>query len=228
MDKRCKAAVYGWIRENYKQTFLDDIANIIYQFYLMTINSTILSLDEQISLLNLLFDRIKQESDIKSMNTTLLYRGSEHEFSSHKFHELCDNKGPTISIFHNKNNHVFGGYATQSFVKEGQTVDDTAFLWMIRPKAKIFEFKFKEKKSYKKIALWNNEWFGPKYGNGEDLWVGDCLKNNGCYSSAFKFDPHEICGGKKQGSEHSIYSFEVKDYEVFSVSFDQPLHSNKL
>ena len=28
----------------------------------------------------------------------LLYRGSENRFSSLKFHELCDYKGPTLSI----------------------------------------------------------------------------------------------------------------------------------
>ena len=215
MDARCKAAVYGWIRENYKETFLDDIVNIIYQFYLITIDSNILSLDEQISLFNLLFDRIKQQKDIKSMNTKLLYRGSENRFSANKFHELCDNKGPTVSIIHNEHNHIFGGYVTKPFSRlEEKVVDKTAFLWMIRPKIKLIEFKKEDKQ---KIALWNEDDYGPKYGRGEDIWVGDRGRNNGCYSCSFEFDAAALCGDKSNQSV--IYNFGVKDYEVFSISF---------
>ena len=121
MDKRSKAAVYGWIRENYEGVFLDDISHIIHQFYLIRIDSIILTSDEQIKLYNLLFDRIKTQKknhNITSMDTKLLFRGSEHGFDRRKFHEICDNEGPTVTIIHSENDHVFGGYVSISFDKD--------------------------------------------------------------------------------------------------------------
>ena len=42
------------------------------------------------------------------------YVGSEHKYASSKFHELCDNKGPTVTIV-KSNNYFFGGYADHSW-----------------------------------------------------------------------------------------------------------------
>ena len=58
MDVRQRHTVYGWIRENYAGSFLDDIINIIFIFYQIKLNSNILSADEQDSLLNLLLDAL--------------------------------------------------------------------------------------------------------------------------------------------------------------------------
>ncbi len=35
----------------------------------------------------------------KVMEITLLYRGSVHGWTAKDFHDNCDNKGPTISLF---------------------------------------------------------------------------------------------------------------------------------
>lgn len=42
----------------------------------------------------------------------LLYRGTRDTFKAAKFHELCDNKGATISIIKSKCGKVFGGYTS--------------------------------------------------------------------------------------------------------------------
>eukprot|EP00347_Sterkiella_histriomuscorum_P008412 403345192 len=42
----------------------------------------------------------------------LLFRGSTHGFTASKFHELCDNQGPTISFILSEQGQVFGGYAS--------------------------------------------------------------------------------------------------------------------
>ena len=216
MDKRTKSAVYGWIRENYEGVFLDDITDIIYQFYLIRINSNILSSDEQIELYNLLFDRKKTQKNnhnIKSMDTKLLFRGSEHGFDRKKFHEICDNQGPTVTIIHNENDHVFGGYVSISFDKDAGKADDpTAFLWIVRPIVKVYGLT--DEYSNGESALWNSPYFGPKFGRGEDLWVGG--SHNGCHPTTFEFDATELTGST---DVDDFYSFDVKEYEVFSVSF---------
>ncbi len=41
----------------------------------------------------------------------LLYRGTRDTFESSKFHSICDDKGPMISLIKCENDRVFGGYS---------------------------------------------------------------------------------------------------------------------
>ena len=45
----------------------------------------------------------------------LLYRASEHQYTSKSFHECCDDKGPTLVIIKSSGGWIFGGYTTQSW-----------------------------------------------------------------------------------------------------------------
>ena len=46
----------------------------------------------------------------------LLYRASEHDYTSKSFHEYCDKvKGPTLVIIKSSGGWIFGGYTTQSW-----------------------------------------------------------------------------------------------------------------
>ena len=50
----------------------------------------------------------------------LLYRSSEHEYTSKSFHECCDDKGPTLVIIKSSGGWIFGGFTTQSWKGEGE------------------------------------------------------------------------------------------------------------
>lgn len=48
----------------------------------------------------------------------LLYRGSRDGWLSSKFHELCDEKGPTVTfikVVNTYGKYIFGGYTDQSW-----------------------------------------------------------------------------------------------------------------
>ena len=47
---------------------------------------------------------------MKVLTLKLLYRGSKHGWEASKFHELCDEKGPTITVMRSKAGRVFGGF----------------------------------------------------------------------------------------------------------------------
>ena len=49
----------------------------------------------------------------------LLYRSSEHEYTTESFHEFCDNKGPTLIVIKSSGGWIFGGYTTQSWSGDG-------------------------------------------------------------------------------------------------------------
>ena len=84
MAERQKLIVYGYVRSNYNEQFINDIIDIIYKYYLITIASNILNEDEKRQFMNFLCDRLKQQIQyqlINDMNTELLYRASDHDFS---------------------------------------------------------------------------------------------------------------------------------------------------
>ena len=212
MEQKQRKAVYGWIRENYGDSFLNDIADIIYNFYRLILDSKILSEDEKIEFVHFLYDSLKQQNNhktanIKSLDTQLLFRGSEHNFAAAEFHKYCDNKGPTITIIYNEHNRIFGGYVTKSWISESiGIIDPTAFLFTIRPKLTYIGFNNDETK----MGIWPNEVHGPIFGRC-DIFIDDECRYNSTDSRIFKFD-------NKLLNPSSIRKFEVKEYEVFSVN----------
>lgn len=76
----------------------------------------------------------------------LLYKISRDGGSAEKFHELCDNKGPTVTIFYNTDNNVYGGYLSLSWQSSGDWITDTSsFLFQLYSNSKwkpnVFQLK---------------------------------------------------------------------------------------
>jgi hypothetical protein len=46
----------------------------------------------------------------KRLITTLIYRGSVNGWSFREFHNICDSKGPTITLYKVKDGDCIGGY----------------------------------------------------------------------------------------------------------------------
>jgi len=99
-----------------------------------------------------------------------LYRGTRDTFTAPKFHELCDNKGPTLSIIKSKDGKVFGGYTSASWSSvRGYKKDEKAFLFSLSSKIK---YKAKD-------PAQNKVGHTPEYlivfGKPNDLWLkADC------------------------------------------------------
>ncbi|XP_062580368.1 uncharacterized protein LOC134242299, partial [Saccostrea cucullata] len=68
----------------------------------------------------------------RACNLVLLYKVSRDGGSAEKFHKLCDNKGPTVSVFYNKDNNVYGGYLSETWgASNGWCTDQNAFLFKL-------------------------------------------------------------------------------------------------
>ena len=207
MSQRQKDAVYGYVRLEYGDLFIKEIIDIIYEFYLLYIGSNILNSEEEESLINLLYDTIKSQKGyekIKSIQTKLLFRASEHDYNSRKFHELCDGQGATVTIIHNEHDYIFGGYISESWPKilkygEKWSPDWNAFLFVIRPNCKCFELKEEHKNSDYKEVIYSDITYGPVFGEGCDIFITDrCHENkfNGGVPSSFTHTKQELYGGR--------------------------------
>lgn len=75
----------------------------------------------------------------KISHIALLFRATEHAFSSKIFHKKCDLKGPTIVLIKADNDKIFGGYSTNSWTSPFQCSFYSA------PKSFLFSFDRKKK-----------------------------------------------------------------------------------
>ena len=78
---------------------------------------------------------------LKKIKAELLYRLSENGESYSTFHELCDNKGPTLTLFHVNDGNIVGIYTPLSWdSKSGWKNDNDTFI-----------FNLNKEQKYKKI-----------------------------------------------------------------------------
>jgi len=78
----------------------------------------------------------------KSINAHLLYRLSENGENISKFHELCDNKGATLTLFHIKDGNIVGIYTPLSWDTTSKWKNDMeTFVFNLNKKIKCEKIK---------------------------------------------------------------------------------------
>ena len=74
----------------------------------------------------------------KNFECKLIYDAKENGDKVSKYHSLCDNKGPTLTIFTTSDDLTFGGYLSVSFNENsGWIHDENAFLFSLNPDEKF-------------------------------------------------------------------------------------------
>lgn len=235
MEQRARDTVHGFVRLNYDGSFIIEITEIIYQYYLIKIASKILNEIEQISFMDLLYHRLRQQqnANLKYIHTELLFRASDIERKSWQsdpeyyeiFHKAVSEKGPTITIISNQYNHIFGGYLskskkTPSSFSDTKIDDPNAFLFVIRPSLKCFGFK-KEYEEIGRYACTSYDDMGPIFGKGWDIHVQtyqheDNIIKAGGQSGSFNYSPMELFGVKDANANRT----RVVDFEVFAIKIE--------
>ena len=224
MEPRQRDIVNGYIKSNYIESIPMEIVEMIYTFYLLVIESNILTSTEQFSLYDLLYDVLAKQTPNKkiiNLSMKLLYRASDNEYSSRIFHEKCNNQGPTICIMHNEYDYIFGGYTSISWNLDGEyyMADPTSFLFIIRPTVEYVGLKETEKSGDR--AIWSDGGFGPVFGKGNDVCIyNKCheSKYNSLRSVTYDIDIKKMCG--VEPDTYSRAEFIVKDYEVFAIEIE--------
>ncbi|KAL4224202.1 Interferon induced protein 44 [Mactra antiquata] len=103
-----------------------------------------------------------------SKQFTLLYAITRDGCNPNTFHQLCDNKGPTVTVLYNQQGSVYGGYTNINWSGNvGHKTDAGAFL---------FQLKFDNKKTLSKFPsngngndMYSRQNYGPTFGGGHDL-----------------------------------------------------------
>ena len=149
----------------------------------------------------------------------LIYRGSRDGFLSKNFHEKCDNKGPTITLYKNNNGFIFGGYAAISWTNDGKYhAAPDCFIFTLtnihNTEPTIFPTNNKDQGTY------HNSSNGPTFGEGCAISLStDFINNNS--SSDFPCRYKDVLGKGKSvftsDPNNNNGSFRIKEIEVFKI-----------
>ena len=147
-------------------------------------------------------------------NMELLYRGTRDGMSAEVFHNKCNNKGPTISLFKNEKGYIFGGYASVDWQGPSEYVYRSApdsFIFTLTNMYNIPPTKFPN--SNTNDSIYDNSSFGPAFGSS-DISIGfssNIARFNYCYKDVL---------GKGysifKGDNDNCY-FNLKEIEVFKL-----------
>ena len=149
-------------------------------------------------------------------NMELLYRGSRDGMSGEAFHNKCNNKGPTISLFKNEKGYIFGGYASidwQSTSSQTYRSAPDSFIFTLTNMYNISPTKFPN--SNTNYSIYDNSSNGPAFGGGQDIRIG--------FNSTYTNFPHSY--KDVLGKGYSIFKgdndnkdFNLKEIEVFKLT----------
>eukprot|EP00347_Sterkiella_histriomuscorum_P011424 403372508 len=160
----------------------------------------------------------QQISEYSNKQYKLLYCGSRDGFNAYKFHQLCDNKGPTVSFILSEYGLVFCGYtsiswASSSYIDQWHS-DPTAFVFSLSKRSihKQYQNQHKAVQNYKdSMCLF-----------GYDIVISDnCDKNRNSYCNLGY--TYELPNGYEYGSDESRSylagqkKFKVLEIQVYSL-----------
>ena len=152
----------------------------------------------------------------------LLYRGTRDGFGESDLHRTCDNKGKTLVLIKNTSGHVFGGFASISWIN---TSSDT---WKQAPGSFIFTLtnmhgiqptKFNLNNENNDRAICHDKDYGPTFGN-YDLYIRTNCNINTNSGSNFPYTYNDTTGKGNSvfTSSTSTGYFQVQEIEVFKVN----------
>ena len=157
--------------------------------------------------------KIYEWSGAKSLE--LLYRGSRDGMYSKNFHEKCDDKGPTITLFRNDKGNIFGGYLPVSWKNNGGYLNENrCFIFTLTNIYNIQPTKFQSK------GGGNDVYFGD--GNGPcfyDTWnYEDFINRSEAYFGDYYQDTtgkgNSMFTGNSNNNERKIILNEVEVYKI--------------
>lgn len=156
---------------------------------------------------------------------TLLYKASRHGCSATNFHNICNNKGPTVTILYNNDEFIYGGYTSLSWKSVGLfQPDNNAFLFRLYQNGNWKPVKMPVKNA--QHAIYDIATYGPTFG-AYDLHT---------FSSTVNFDgtTFNLNGNTNFGVSYTMngenYSaiansnLRVRDIEVYLVEGKYDFH----
>ena len=150
----------------------------------------------------------------------LLYRGTRDGSGANVFHNKCDNQGPTICLFKNEKNNIFGAYTSVSWTSNSKwNTDYNSFLFTLTNIHGIGPTKYPISQ-YHENAVYHNSGYGPTFGGGHDLYICNNYLNNNSSYAALGSSYADILGKGNSifSGDNNTNSLKLKELEVFKLT----------
>ena len=150
----------------------------------------------------------------------LIYRGSRDGSSSKVFHTKCDNQGPTICLFQNEKNYIFGGYSSTPWTineENGWKKSKDNFIFTLTNIFSTIPTKFPVNNFI--FSTYNDSEYGPYFGYTDILIYKD-YKNFDCQSNFTSSYTDTLGKGKSIFTgdfNNENNKFKIKEMEVFKL-----------
>ena len=176
---------------------------------LQKINSNI---KEQISIPPIIQKVSSQWMSNPIKSTILLYKASNNGWNVNIFHQLCDNKGPTITIAKLQNGGIIGAYSPISWgLNSGYIYNMETFLFDNNTKYTTAQSAW----GPGQYAIYQGSNYGPTFGGGFDFSVNQStLTNNAFTYSNNGKGPLGVSGPPS----YSYNNYQLIDLEVYSIT----------
>eukprot|EP00928_Gymnodinium_smaydae_P025392 TRINITY_DN2022_c4_g1_i1.p1 TRINITY_DN2022_c4_g1~~TRINITY_DN2022_c4_g1_i1.p1 ORF type:complete len:483 (-),score=73.21 TRINITY_DN2022_c4_g1_i1:418-1866(-) len=154
----------------------------------------------------------------------LLFRGSRDGFTASAFHSKCDNQGATVIVALGGDGYIFGGFSDVPWTSSGSKIP--------APNAFVFEIAGEYVDEPHKVKLgiegqigvvFDHANYGPQFGSAPELRLNNSIGRSTTatickpFLSRDKFTNPLPADYRTQA--HGVSSEEVKDYEVYKVSW---------
>ena len=153
---------------------------------------------------------------IGNKNMTLLYRGTRDGSKSNVFHNKCDNQGPTLCLYKNDKDNIFGGYASIPWTNNGggKPAPDT-FIFTLSNIYNIQPTKFNLKIDKNGVYHHPNE--GPVFGN-DAIYIDKDFKGKSNISDfPDNFEDNTKKGNSIFTGKEKNLNLDIKEIEVFKL-----------
>ena len=149
----------------------------------------------------------------------LLYRGSRDGSLSKNFHEKCDNQGPTLILYRNDKESIFGGYSSISWTNEGNYKKaPDCFIFTLNNIHNTEPYKFQVKNENE--GVYHNINDGPTFGSHCDIYIRDDFKNKDSKSD-FPCRYQDKLGKGRSiftgDSNNSNTNIKINEIDVFKI-----------
>ena len=161
----------------------------------------------------------------KIKNIEMIFRASEYNFSSKKFHEFCDKKFPTLILIRTNKNKYFGGFTTAAWLSAKDDLNYEKWKYFSAPTSFLFSLdkntKYELINSVDSEAICCDISYGPTF--GYDLIICDeCnkMEKSIChlgwnYKLTDETNSNTVLAGEKY--------FLIEEYEVFVLTFQKTI-----
>jgi len=147
-------------------------------------------------------------------NMELLFRGTRDGMSGEAFHNKCNNKGPTISLFKNDYGYIFGGFTSIDWTSFGiyKSAPDS-FIFSLTNQYGVSPTQFPNSNS--NYSIYDNSSYGPTFGGGHDIGI---VFNSNHYLN-FPHSYNDVLGYGYQifKGDNYNYNFYLQEIEVFKL-----------